>query len=90
MDLLFKRYASPFLLLDGMLETGRFYEYVRKLIDIKNNEDVYDLWIHKVYDKTYPEFRDQVLSTNAPATPVDLGATIRESENILQGFIPEG
>ena len=90
MDLLFKRYASPFLLLDGLLETGRFDEYVRKLIDIKNNEDVYDLWIHKVYDKTYPEFRDQVLRTNTPATPVDLGATIRESENILQGFIPEG
>lgn len=90
MDLLFKRYASPFLLLDGMLGTGRFYEYVKKLIDIKNNEDVYDLWIHKVYDKSYSEFRDQVLKTDAPATPVDLGATIRESENILQGFIPEG
>lgn len=88
MDLLFKRYASPFILLDGMLETGRFFEYVKKIIDIKNDEDIYDIWIHKVHEKSYPEFRDQVLKTNTPAKPVNLGATIRESESILNNFVP--
>lgn len=90
MDLLFKRYASPFILFDGMLESCRFCEFVNKLIDIKNDEDIYHLWIHKVYDKSYQDFKDDVISSSRPVNPVNLGATIRESESILQGFIPEG
>ena len=90
MDLLFRRYASPFLLLDGMLETGRFSDYVLKFIDIQNDEKIYNLWLHKCYDKSYAEFKDQVTESAKPADPVDLEATIRESEDILKSFIPAG
>lgn len=90
MDLLFKRYASPFLLLDGMLGTGRFTEFILKFIDTQNEETIYDLWLHKVHDKTYQEFKDQIMQAATPATPVNLETTIRESENILKSFIPEG
>ena len=31
MDLLFNRYASPFLILDQMLEAGRFSEFINEL-----------------------------------------------------------
>lgn len=89
MDLLFNRYASPFLLLDGMLETGRFSEYVRKFIDMQNEEKIYTLWLHKVYDKSYAEFKDQIMPKK-PANPVDLETTIRGSKEILNSFIPEG
>lgn len=89
MDLLFNRYASPFLLLDGMLETGRFSEYVRKFIDIQNEEKIYNLWMHKVYDKSYADFKEQITPAK-PAIPVDLETTIRGSKEILNSFIPEG
>ena len=38
MDLLFKRYANPFLLLDNLIATGRFLEFIFELIDIQNEE----------------------------------------------------
>lgn len=87
MDLLFKRYASPFLLLDGMIESCRFFYFVKKFVDTENEEKIYELWIHKVHDKTYQEFKEQVMPAN-PQKPVNLGATIRESENILNSFVP--
>lgn len=90
MDLLFNRYASPFILLDGMLETGRFCDFIQKFIDIQNDEKIYRLWLHKVYEKPYAEFKDQVIQAAKPVNPVNLETTIRESENILSNFIPEG
>ena len=88
--MLFKRYASPFLLIDGMLETGRFLDFVDKFIDTQNEERMYELWLHKVYDKSYADFKAQIVSSNTPAAPVDLETTLRESESILNSFIPEG
>lgn len=90
MDLLFKRYASPFLLLDGFLETGRFSDFISKFIDIQNEERIYDFWLQKVYDKPYAEFKEQIKASAEPQKPVNLETTLRESESILSSFIPEG
>ena len=38
MDLLFQRYASPFLFVDGMIQTGRFAEFVIEFIKTTNQE----------------------------------------------------
>lgn len=55
MDLLFSRYASPFLLLDQMILTDRFSAFVSELLRIRNEEkDEQTLWeffLHKVFDK---------------------------------------
>lgn len=63
-------------------------DFVLKFIDIQNEGKIYELWLHKVYDKSYADFKDQI--TPAQEQPVDLGTTIRESESILNSFIPEG
>ena len=60
MDLLFKRYANPFLLLDNMITTGRFLEFILELIDIQNDEKIHDVWIHKVFDKSFDDFKKLV------------------------------
>ena len=73
-----------------MLETGRFLDFVNKFIDIQNEEKIYELWLHKVYDKSYADFKAQIMESSKPAKPVDLETTIRESESILNSFIPDG
>ena len=86
MDLLFSRYASPFLLLDNYIQTSRFLEFVLKLIDINNDEKIYDVWIHKVYDQSYEDFKESINSKNEGMDEGKLETTINESKDILNGF----
>lgn len=86
MDLLFSRYASPFLLLDNYIQTGRFLEFVLKLIDINNDEKIYDVWIHKVYDQSYEDFKESINSKNEKMDECKIETTINESRNILNDF----
>jgi len=91
MDLLFKRYASPFLLLDGMIQTGRLLEFIKEFIDISNNDEIYDLWLHRVFDKGFEEFKNEVLSKaeTSQVTDQDVETTIKNSYEILNNFSPE-
>ena len=87
MDLLFSKYASPFLLLDGMLDTGRFTSFILDFIDIHNDEFLFKIWLHRIYDKSFDDFKNA--ATAKPITRADVGATIKESEEILNSFVPE-
>ena len=95
MDLLFKRYASPFSFIDGMIQTGRFYEFVVEFIK-KNNqekEDKFDweFFLHKVYDITYKEFKEHIKTNietqNMSAKTIE--TTVKDSLKILGNFKPE-
>ena len=62
MDLLFTRYASPYLLVDELIKTGRLSEFVDELVDWKNKENEekikWDIYLHKVFNQSYQEFID--------------------------------
>ena len=95
MDLLFKRYADPFLFIDQMLLTGRFSEFVDEIQIItakeKNDQTTWEFFLAKVHDKSFNEFK-QDLENNVKAqhtTEADLEATVKESWNIIGGFNPE-
>lgn len=65
MDLLFKRYASPFSLLDGYIQTCRFSEFIDELISIVNKEteekELWDFYLHRWYiEKSFPEFVEDI------------------------------
>ena len=94
MDLLFKRYASPFLLLDEMIASGRMLEFVEKVLKIRNDENesdtLWDYFLHKVFDKSYAEFLRENRTPQAhQEVSMDFEATIKKSANMLDGFIPE-
>ena len=95
MDLLFKRYASPFLFVDGMIQTGRFHEFVVEFIKTTNEdlEEKYDweFFIHKVYDKSYQEFKEEIRinKENQEMSEYDIETTLNHSMNILNSFNPE-
>ena len=92
MDLLFKRYASPFLLLDGYIQTSRLCEFIDTLCKQKVEDDRWEFFLHKVWDKSYPEFCEEVKTTQSlnNMSDQDVEKTIQKSMNILQNFNPQG
>lgn len=90
MDLLFKRYASPFLLVDGMIQSGRFTTFVSELERIVNEEKAWEVWMHRAKDKTYDEFTRSIRQTPSVerVSKPDLEATVKHSSHLLNNFKP--
>ena len=94
MDLLAKRYASPFTLLDEMICRGRFYEFVLEInqiiVEEKDEQQLWEIWLHKVFDKSYDEWVQKIRSL-AEAQHTDksqLETTVKNSMELLNGFNP--
>ena len=91
MDLLFTRYASPFVLLDGLILTNSLNNFVNEFFNIINEErkekSQWEFFLHKVYDKSWNEFVNDI-ETSENQTPIDLGATLVKSKNMLSNFTP--
>lgn len=88
MDLLFKRYASPFVLLDSLLLTSSCTDFIDEFFDFVNEDMVWEFFLHKVYDKSWKEFKDE-MGEKHEEKQIDLGATIMKSKNMLKNFTPE-
>ena len=91
MDLLFTRYASPFVLLDGLILTNSLNNFVNDFFNLINEErkekSQWEFFLHKVYDKSWNEFVNDI-ETSENQTPIDLGATLVKSKNMLSNFTP--
>ena len=88
MDLLFVRYASPFVLLDGLIITNSLNSFIDDFIDFVKEDNEWEFFLHKVYDKSWSEFRSSIKQSDNQE-PIDLGATLVKSKNILNNFTPE-
>ena len=94
MDLLSKRYANPYFFLNGMISTGRLCEFVDEIINIHNEElnerKMWEIYLHKVWNKSFSEFKDEIETDNQNRTMTekDIETTVQESLNILQNFNP--
>lgn len=94
MDLVFKRYSSPFLLLDNLIENGRFLEFIIDLLDMYEEEQIYELWLHKCFDKSYEEFKKGLKKQETDVEEVQsmdderIGSIINDSFEILNNFKP--
>ena len=91
MDLLFKRYADPFSLLDGYIQTSRMCEFIQAVIEQKAEDDRWEYFIHKVWDKSYPEFCAMLETSQGlqQMSNEDIETTVKRSMNILGNFNPE-
>lgn len=94
MDLLAKRYASPFVIIDEMIRAGRFYDFVVELYSILNEEkqeEIYwDIWLHKIFNQGWDEWRESIRTRSEAQniSELDLEATITASYELLNGFNP--
>ena len=89
MDFLCKRYGgSPFFILDRYVSEHRLNEFIYETWKLHNEEEIFDIWLHKVEGKSYQEFRDSL----EPPKPIDkrkVASTIEDSMRILTGFTLE-
>lgn len=91
MDLLFRRYADPFSLVDGYIQTGRFCEFIGAFFAQKHEDDRWEFFLHKVWDKSYKEFCEEMQTTQdlQAMSSATIEATVKKSMNILGNFNPE-
>ena len=87
MDLLFTRYASPFVLLDGLITTNSLNSFVEDFFDFVNEERNWEFFLHKVYDQSWSDFVKEI-EQSENQKPIDLGATLVKSKNMLSNFTP--
>ena len=90
--MLFAKYASPMILLDKMILTGRFHEFVNEFVKLHNEalEDstAWEVWLHRIFDKDFKDFK-AALNGEAPGdapSAAELESTVKDSMNILNDF----
>lgn len=94
MDLLFHRYANPFILLDGFIMTSSLHQFIYDFYKMLNEDRVerseWEFFLHKVFDQSWDEFKESIAPTNkVENVDFDLGATFKKSKNMLKDFTPK-
>lgn len=99
MDLIFKRYADPYTLLDSMIENHDFEEFVCTLVKKDDDEKLWDMFIHKCWENiSFKEFKAKLYGHGDKSNESqemgremsrdELEATIRDSMSIIENFEP--
>lgn len=95
MDQVSKRYSDPCFFMNGMIQTGRFFEFVIDFTKTINREmeEKYDweYFLHKVFDMSYQEFKEEIKinKENQQMSEHDIETAVSHSMNILKNFNPE-
>lgn len=97
MDLVYKRYSNPMELIDNMISLSNFSEFISELADNVSDEKLYDIWKSKVYDKSFADFKNEMMAkwkkntgieTSEIMTDEEMETTINDSYEILNNFNP--
>lgn len=97
MDLVYKRYSNPMELIDNMISFSNFSEFISELSDNVSDEKLYDIWKSKVYDKSFADFKNEMMAkwkkntgieTSETMTDEEMETTINDSYEILNNFNP--
>lgn len=94
MDLVFKRYSSPFFL-DLCVEHGQLEDLVDEILKKKDEEMLWDMYLATLpyNDKSFNDWKQETLKTNKKQnvqtmSKREIDATIQKSQDILRGFKP--
>lgn len=95
MDLLHKRYASPFSLLDNLIRTEQFSEWVEqfleKTMEEENNRKDWEFYLHKVWNKSFIDWKNEMTVQTNQGDVMDEAKKeeiVSRSNDILNNFIP--
>ena len=95
MDQVSKRYANPCFIMDGMIQTCRFSEFVDsflKTVSKEKEEEVnWEFFLHKVWEGSFQSFKEELENNrqNQALSDETIKATINHSMNILNAFEPD-
>lgn len=90
MDLLFKRYASPFSYMQTLIDNGMLAEGILNTVKNENEGKMWEMYLHSnpyiAPQYTFNEWKDEAFAENAskkPLSKAELKTAIEDSENIL-------
>ena len=93
MDLLAKRYASPFLVLDEFIRLHQLHDFTINLFETIAKENTHnarwEYYLHKVWDDiSFEEYVEICENTKKKATMsnVEIGNVINESKMMLENL----
>jgi hypothetical protein len=93
LDSLFKEYGNPTILLDGVISSGQFSDWVDAHEENKAENTMWEMYLHKLGqwdERSFTEFKSDL--TRGMVKKVDrpsdeqLSATVKESFGILNDF----
>lgn len=90
--MIFKRYSSPFLFLDKLLENKKFSKGIDTIYKQVEEEKLWALYLSNPFkEKSYIDWKDEIISSNAEFKneEVDLEAAKNNAYSILKNFKPE-
>lgn len=94
MDLVFKRYSSPFFL-DYSIENGKLSELVDTLLKKQDEEKMWEMYLATLpyNNKSFNEWKQETLGAGTKRkkqkmSKKEIDATIKKSQDILRGFKP--
>lgn len=93
MDLLFKRYASPYFLLDEYINLGRLHDFVYSFAEIVNESKMWDIYLALVANpyaevSSFEEFKEKHKPQKKVVDKSKVEATINDSFAMLNSFNP--
>lgn len=93
MDLLFSKYASPFVLLDEMLLSNRLSDFVYKVVEKENDRKLWQMYLSILSNPysevgSFNEFKEKHGGQGVDEK-INLGETINSSFEMLNNFNPE-
>ncbi len=93
MDLLFKRYASPFYYLDVLLDYKSFGRGILNIWDTTQDEKSWDYYLsnNPMNNKSFEDWKKDTQTKHqaqAPMSKTQVVATVEKSQNILKNFKP--
>lgn len=77
-----------------MLEIGQFDDFISGFIRIRNDElneqSAWEFYLHRVFDKSFSEFMDDIkFSTNPEVSQSNIETTIKDNFEMMENFHPE-
>lgn len=91
--MLYHRYSNPLTLLEPLIENQMLSEYIDTFNEKVIFDFEFDVWLHKVEDKSFNDWRELIHSSvDARSVEMDkdeLKTTVLKSSNILNSFEPE-
>lgn len=96
MDLLSQRYASPFLIMDEFIRLHQFREFVYEVLKTISDERIHkarwEYYLHRVYEMSFEDYVRECEKPRKGAeymTNEEIGNVVKDSRDILKGFVPE-
>lgn len=95
MDLLAKRYASPFLVLDEFIRLHQLHEFIvetlKTIADERIQNKRWEYYLHRVHGMTFEEYvrRCEEPEEKQGMSHEEIGNVINDSKKLLIGFVPE-